>query len=218
MVAKAIPDAWHYATVDEVIDARWTGVDSVLTQLLGEHVSSPDIEEAATLAEKAVRLTDLAGRPMFGANSDLEPPESPHLRLWWAATCLREHRGDGHIAALVNAALDGCEAHVTFCATGAVPRSTLQPNRGWTDEEWDAATGRLRARGLLKKDDTLTEEGRAVRNQVEDDTDRLAEEPWRRLGADSTERLFELMHPIASAVVSSGTIPSINPMGLPASQ
>jgi hypothetical protein len=32
--------------------------------------------------------------------------------LWQAATVLREHRGDGHVAALVVEGLDGCQAHV----------------------------------------------------------------------------------------------------------
>jgi hypothetical protein len=33
-------------------------------------------------------------------------------RLWHAATLLREHRGDGHIAALVIGGIGGTEAHV----------------------------------------------------------------------------------------------------------
>ena len=35
---------------------------------------------------------------------------------------LREHRGDGHVVALVAAGLDGRQALVTMAATGAVPK------------------------------------------------------------------------------------------------
>ncbi len=38
--------------------------------------------------------------------------------LWHAATLLREYRGDGHLAALLDAQLSGIEAIVTHCATG----------------------------------------------------------------------------------------------------
>jgi hypothetical protein len=39
-------------------------------------------------------------------------PEEPVARLWYAATPLREHRGDGHSAALLAHGIGGTEAHV----------------------------------------------------------------------------------------------------------
>ncbi len=55
------------------------------------------------------------------------------LALWHAATVLREHRGDGHVAALVAAGLDGRQALVTMAATGAVPRPcSRRPGDGTT--------------------------------------------------------------------------------------
>lgn len=59
------------------------------------------------------------------------------------ATLLREHRGDGHVAAMVAHGDEGLDGHVLFAATGAVDRSTLQPNRGWTDDEWQHHERRL---------------------------------------------------------------------------
>ncbi|MFY9927456.1 MAG: hypothetical protein WAK82_05590 [Streptosporangiaceae bacterium] len=38
---------------------------------------------------------------------------------------LREHRGDGHIAALQVAGLDPCEALVSFAAIGPAPQVTF---------------------------------------------------------------------------------------------
>ena len=208
------PTPWSFASIDDILEARLEGVHQVLFRILGDRLDGQEIEEAAYLAESAVADTDAAGRPLFAANADLSVPREPHLRLWWALTCLREHRGDGHVAALVNAGLDGCEAHVTLSATGVVARSTLQPNRGWTDEEWSHASDRLRSRGLLDDEERLTTAGRSARDQLERDTDRLASQPWRKLGADRTERLAGLLRPLTKAVVKSGEIPVPNPMGL----
>ena len=38
------------------------------------------------------------GRPLFAANRDVDAPPDPVAALWQAATTLREHRGDGHVA------------------------------------------------------------------------------------------------------------------------
>ena len=64
---------------------------------------------------------------------------------------LREHRGDGHVIANAAAGIDGLEAHVMQAAAGAAPRDWLQRARGWSDEEWDVAAGRLTRRGWLDR-------------------------------------------------------------------
>jgi hypothetical protein len=214
MVTRSVPDAWNFASATRTLDARLEGADMALSRMLRELTQSREVAEAADLAESAVRGTDPCGRPLFAANSDLSVPTEPHLRLWWAVTCLREHRGDGHVAALVHAGVDGCEAHVTLVASGAVARSTLQPNRGWTDEQWAQAVDRLRSRGWLDGTEGPTATGAAAREQLERDTDRMAQEPWRRLGTDRTERLAELLGPLSAAIVSSGVVPVQNPIGL----
>jgi hypothetical protein len=164
--------------------------------------------------EAAVRC-DLPGRPLFAANAALEPPGGPHLRLWHAATMLREHRGDGHVAALVAAGIDGCEAHLTLAASGTVPVSELQPNRGWPDAEWAAARGRLAARGLLDAAGGATREGAEPRRWVEDRTDEAALAPWRAVGEERSQRLLELLDRPVGLVVEGGGVPFPNPMGLP---
>ncbi|MCU1447875.1 MAG: hypothetical protein JWP02_45, partial [Acidimicrobiales bacterium] len=116
MVARALPDAWGFASVTDVLAARLHGADAALRALLGDDVTSDAVKEAATLARTASEAGDRAGRPLFSANADLAWPTEPHLALWQAATLLREHRGDGHVAALTSAGLDGCESHVTLVA------------------------------------------------------------------------------------------------------
>jgi hypothetical protein len=134
--------------------------------------------------------------------------------LWHAATLLREYRGDGHVAALLAEGLDGCEAHLMLVAAGNTPREAIQPHRGWTDEEWDAAQARLIKKGYLDAVGKLTLQGVAARQAVERRTDQLAMPPWEYLGQEKTRRLLELVRPLSEQIVAQGGIPVPNPMGL----
>jgi hypothetical protein len=216
MVARALPDAWALASPEDVIAARLQTADVALRRLIPDHIGTPAEAEAATLAREAVETPALAGRPLFAALRSLPWPDEPHLVLWHACTLLREHRGDGHVASLTAAGLDGCEAHVTLTATGNVPRETLQSNRKWSDEDWAAAEERLKARGWLDAAGNLTDAGRTGRAEVEARTDELAEQPWQVLGAERTERLGELLTPMARAINDAGGVPVPNPVGVPA--
>jgi hypothetical protein len=215
MVARAIPDAWEYATPADVLTARLEATGEALHRLLPDAAGSADVAEAADLAREAAEAAPMAGRPLYGALRSVPWPSEPLPALWHATTLLREHRGDGHVAALTAAGLDGCEAHVSLAALGAVPREVLQQNRKWSDEEWEAAATRLQERGWLNPDGTATEAGIAGRAALEATTDELAAAPWQALGTERTERLQELLVPLARAVVSGEGVPMPNPVGVP---
>jgi hypothetical protein len=214
MVARSIPDAWRFSSPERVLAARYEGADAALRRLLGERIASPEVAEAAALAREATKGCDMAGRPLFAAHAALAWPEEPHLVLWHAATLLREFRGDGHVVALLSEGLDGCEAHLTLVGTGRTSRQMLQTNRGWTDEEWDAAQTRLHERGLLDHEGKLTEKGSALRQTVEDRTDLLALPPWRHLGEEQYTRLLQLVYPLSGRIIEQGGLPVPNPLGL----
>jgi len=213
MVSRALPDAWTFASVTDVLAGRLRGADRALRRLLGDGVHDERVAEAAGLARAAAEAGDRAGRPIYAGNADLPWPAEPHLVLWQAATLLREHRGDGHVIALTAAGVDGCESHVSLVAAGALNRAVLQPNRGWTDEEWEAATARLRDRGWLDEDGSVTEAGRDARHEIERHTDELALGPWQALGEAKAERLAELATPVVQRVVDGGAFPVPNPIG-----
>jgi len=217
MVARALPDAWTFASVTDVLAARLHGVDRALRRLLGDAVHDPALAESAGLARAAAEAGERAGRPIYAANAELPWPAEPHLILWQASTMLREHRGDGHVVALTAAGVDGCESHVSLVAAGALNREVLQPNRGWTDEEWEAAAGRLWDRGWLAEDGTVSEAGRAARHEIERHTDELALGPWQALGDTRSERLAELVTPFTRRIVDNGAFPVPNPIGAPSS-
>ncbi|HEX2911166.1 MAG TPA: hypothetical protein VH186_10190 [Chloroflexia bacterium] len=215
MVARAIPDAWHFSQPHLVLRARTEAADAVLQRLLGEMVDSEELREAASLAREAVNACHPAGRALFASYLALPWPEKPHMVLWHAATLLREYRGDGHVAALLTAGIDGCEAHVVMAASGKVGRETIQPHRGWTDQEWEAARQRLQQRGWLDSDGALNAEGHAAREAIEDQTNRLALAPWQHLGFERTNRLLKLVRPLSGRIIEQGGIPVPNPMGVP---
>jgi len=215
MVERALPDAWRYATPGQVLDARLEAIDAAMRRLLGDAIiESEELRLAAELAHLATADCDVAGRALFAAHRQLPWPDAPHLALFHAATLLREHRGDGHVASLLTAGLDGCEALVTMSASGTVPRAQLQQARGWTDEEWSDATGRLREKGWLDEDDLLTDQGRAGRSEIEHLTDALAAAPWRYLGTESCSQLAALLEPIKERVFDAGGVPVPNPIGI----
>ncbi|MET7653267.1 MULTISPECIES: hypothetical protein [unclassified Streptomyces] len=213
MVARHVEDAWKIAAPEAVLAARVRGIDRLYRKLFGDLVDSPELAEAAALARRAAEAAVTAGRPLAAANAALEWPSEPHLQLWQAATVLREHRGDGHLAALLLAGLDPTEALVSFAAMGAASVERFA-SRGWTHEEWAAASGRLTVRGLLEADGTATGEGRELRRRVEEDTDRLALGPWRALGPEFTERLASLLGDYWVAVLGSGLLPSESTLGI----
>ena len=134
-------------------------------------------------------------------------------RLWQAATLLREHRGDGHFAALAAADIDGCEAVVLRCCLD-LRREDMQPVRGWTDEAWDGALARLAARGWVGAGGALTSAGREAHAAVEDATDQAASRPWARLGPEATAEIAAALTPLARACAAALPYPS--PIGVPA--
>ncbi|MFF3319209.1 hypothetical protein ACFYV5_27400 [Streptomyces sp. NPDC003035] len=214
MAARYVPEIWRTATPAEVLDARLRAVDRAYRSVLGaEAVEGSDIAEAAALARRAAGAAATAGRPLAAANAELPWPEAPHLVLWQAATILREHRGDGHLAALLAAGLDPAESLVSFAAVGAASERTFA-SRGWSGPAWTAARERLAARGLLAADGSATDAGRALRAGVELRTDERAAAPWAALGPGPTARLAELLGGPWLAVIGSGLLPGENTLGI----
>ncbi|MFJ6631908.1 hypothetical protein ACIQMR_10995 [Streptomyces sp. NPDC091376] len=210
LIARHLPAVWETAPPATVLAARLRGVDATLRRLLGDDaVASDEMAEAARLALRAAEACTRHARPLYAAHADLPVPEEPHLAYWHAATLLREHRGDGHLTALLSAGLDPLEALVSHTATGKgmSPRWILA-SRGWRRTDWDAASGRLRERGLLAEDGELTEAGTALRAELEEHTDRLDLAPYEHLGAADVERLTELARGFLMTAAAAGAFPA----------
>jgi hypothetical protein len=209
LVAHMIPRAWTLAAPEKVVAARWDIARASLTRLLGqEAIDSAEFAELAGLLREACDALTPEGRPLYAGHADLGWPGEPLLDLWHAATLLREHRGDGHIAALLHADLNGLEALITYTATGrGFTLAAAKATRGWSDEEWAAESAALVERGLLDHDGSLTPDGEDLRARVEAETDVLGADPWLLLGQERTERVIDLGKGFARLLVAGGAFP-----------
>jgi hypothetical protein len=176
MVERALPAVWDLVSPAEALAARSRGAAAVLAGVV-------DAREAARLADLLAPIVAAhkpAGHALGAANLALPEPDDSHARLWQACTSLREHRGDGHVAALVAVGATGADIVVLRCGMGW-DRAVHQPARGWSDEDWLAATARLVRRELLDADGKATEAGRAVVAEAEEITNQAAAAPWEVL-------------------------------------
>ena len=228
MVRRAVPSCWD--AVDPATVTEWRA--EAAAGALGERCA-PDalgaLRAALPMLRRATAHCAGEGRPMTGANRELWPFVEDALRrrglpeavieigeAWQACTTLREHRGDGHVAALLIHGLSGLEAHLLAAGTLGVPAGVLREARGWTGSQWDTGIARLAGRGLLRTDGVATAAGQALRHQIEAMTDDLAAPPFAALTADETDGLFRSLLGCARQIQESGLYPFPNPMGLPA--
>jgi hypothetical protein len=193
MVARAVPGVWEVTSPEQVQIARLAGATAALQRLLNDRLST--VEVAAELTGRCVRALPLPGRPMAAAQAGLPRPEEPVAALWHDCTVLREHRGDGHLAAVAVAGLVWPEPHLL---QGARVDERQQLYRGWDDETWKAAAERARGLDL---------------DEVEALTDRLAAPAYEVLNQTEREELAVALRPLARA--ASRELPYPNAMGVP---
>lgn len=194
MVARAVPEVWSVAPPETVRQARLSGAVAALRRLVGEeHETS--VADAAELTGRCVRQLHLAGRPMAAAHWAAPRPADPYGALWHDCTVLREHRGDGHLAAVNIAGLVWPEPHLL---QGASVDTRQQEYRGWDDRTWQRAAARV-ADGDLRA--------------VEEMTDRLAAPAYDVLRPSEQHQLRLLLEPLARSAAAQ--LPYPNAMGLP---
>jgi hypothetical protein len=210
LVAQCIPAAWELASPAAVVRARFAAADAALSRLLGPDViASADMTALAGLVREAASACTAEGRPLYAGHADLTWPDVPHLVMWHGLSLLREHRGDGHIAALTASGLSGLEALVTHTATGQgfVPGFAMA-SRGWSRDEWAAATDDLVARGMLEAGGGLAPAGQELRARVEAETDQMAAGPWQHLGDERTEDVIRIGKAMTRAAMAAGAFPA----------
>ncbi len=215
-IAATLPAAWERTDPGAVLAARLSGVDHALRRLWGADADEdPGVRAAADLTWSAAQAANCAGRPLGAANQALPRPERPHLALWQAATTLREHRGDGHIAALTVRRIHPVTAMLLKVGAGESEPEPLRLGRKWATFEWQAGETHARESDLIDGDGRLTATGVALHEAIEADTDSAAAGPWEHLGAEGTAELEQLLLPLAGRVVAAGLLPEPNPIGLP---
>jgi hypothetical protein len=198
-VARHIPRVWELTTPQAALAAREQGCAAALRRILGDLADAPSVTRAADLATKAAYSAPTEGRPLYAALRRLPAPTEPVARLWHAATLLREHRGDGHIAALVTEGIGGTEAHVLHALSEGMPAEKFGRVHHLPEAQLTAVIDGMRSRGLIDPSGWLTDTGRKTKEHIESLTDTLAEPAYDILTPTEQDQLLIDLTPIGSA-------------------
>jgi hypothetical protein len=205
-VARHIPKVWDTTTPEAAHAARQQGCVAALRRILGALVETSDLASAADLLAQASTSAPAEGRVMYAGLRSLPMPAEPVARLWYAANMLREHRGDGHIAALVSEQIGGTEAHVlTALDSGIHPAESFGRIHHLPPARLAEVMDGLRDRGLLDASGHFTAAGRATKDRIESLTDALAEAPYDGLEPAELDRLIALLEPISDTLRATGS-------------
>jgi DNA-binding MarR family transcriptional regulator len=120
------------------------------------------------------------------------------------ATLLREHRGDGHLAALVSAGINGQEAHVLHAVSQGMTPEEYGRLNPLTPAELAAVVDGLRARGLVDASAAFTVAGRETKDRIESVTDALAAPAYDVLEPAEVDQFIADLEPLAARIESVG--------------
>ncbi len=204
-VARHIPRVWDIAAPEEALAAREQGSVAALRRILDDLADAPGLARAAELATKAATSAPTEGRVMYAALRALPVPEEPVARLWHAATLLREHRGDGHIAALVAAGIGGTQAHVLHALFEGIPAGKFGRVHHLPPDRLAAVVDGLHARGLIDASGWLSDAGRKTKERIESVTDDLAAAAYSSLEPSELDQLIADLEPISAALHAAGS-------------
>jgi hypothetical protein len=204
--ARHIPKVWGTTTPEAAYAARERGCVTALRRILAGLAETPGLARAADLLAKASTSAPTEGRIMYAALRTLPMPEEPVARLWHAANMLREHRGDGHVAALVSERIGGTGAHVlSALASGIYPAESFGRIHHLPKTRLVEVMDGLRDRGLLDASGRLTDAGCAIKRRIESLTDALAEAPYDGLEPHELDELIALLEPISARLEATGS-------------
>jgi hypothetical protein len=202
-VARHIPKVWSMTTPEAAIAARQQGCVNALYRILGDLVHTPDFTRAAELLMKAATSAPLEGRPMYSALRTLPLPKEPAARLFHAASLLREHRGDGHIAALMAEGIGGLEAHVLLALDMGISAPTFGRIHHLPSALLSDLIDRMKDRGLVEDEVTFTSAGRQAKDRVEALTDNLALAPYEGLEPAELDELTAALEPLTQKLIAA---------------
>jgi hypothetical protein len=205
--ARHIPSAWETIPPEASVAARERGSAASVRRILGEELAgSPGLERAADLITQAATGAPTEGRVNYAGMRTLPVPSDPVARLWHSATMLREHRGDGHVAALLSERIGGTEAHVLSALEyGIYPAESFGRIHHLPKKRLAAVMAGLRERGLVDTDGRFTDAGRETKERIEALTDELGAAPYDALSPAEFDELLAELEPITATLVAAGS-------------
>jgi hypothetical protein len=191
------------ASPTTTFDDVWHARDAAVLDGLVAHAPAI-LDPLARLGPRlwpVVEQLPMVGRVLAAAHLRMPRPEDPVLSGWHAVNCIREWRGDTHWALVAAAGLTGVEASIVHNAWLGYERDWLATSRGTSPDDLAAAWASLEAKGLVA-DGEVTGQGVALRQHLEDDTDRLTTLPWVLLGAEESARFATDFEPPCEALLA----------------
>ena len=204
MLAAAYEQGRSACSRDDLVAARTESTIESLDDVLGADDVAPIADRLAG-AVTTVATADVAGRPLFAGLAEQPWPEDPHGRLWRACDLLREHRGDGHIAACIAAGLGPVTMNVLTELWVGMPLGSYSATRGWTAEQIAAAAENLRVQDLLQGDG-LSARGRQWRQDLETTTDDMERAVIDAIG-DGFDAIVAQLDEWSARCIAAGAFP-----------
>ena len=183
--------------------AVWEARNEAVVEGLHEHapeIVAPLVDAADDLWAVVGQLPTV-GRPFSAGHRGLPRPVDPLLSGWHAVNQLREWRGDTHWAIVAAQGLSGDEASILHNEWLGYDGDWLSRSRGNSPESIEAAWRSLAAKGLADGV-RATAEGLALRQWIEDETDRRTTLPWELYGFGRTVALAEQLEPPCALLLS----------------
>ena len=181
--------AFELVAANTTFDAVWRARDEAVAEGLAEHASGilAPLSALGPRLWPVVEQLPTVGRVLFAAHLRMPRPDDPVLWGWHAVNCLREWRGDTHWALVAAQGLTGVEVSILHNAWLGYEPDWLPTSRGTGPDELAEGWRGLNQNGLAEGR-TVTREGVALRQYLEDETDRLTTLPWRLLGEEASRR------------------------------
>jgi hypothetical protein len=202
IVFPAVEVGWKATDPETILGARLQGAIAGLRRILGE----ADVRRIVDILHPAMESQSCAGRALYAGLRSLPFPDDPIGQLFRVCDYVREHRGDGHIAAWVAADCDPIEITLLTELLWGLELERYVYTRGWSKDEIGAAIARLEDKGFIR-DRAFTDEGRAYRRAIESATDTAETGVVTALGGDADE-LFGLLEPLQRAVLDAKAYPA----------
>ncbi len=184
-------------------DVLLAAQEEAIAESLGEVLAGADVLPVVHVLRHGLEAADGTARALFSGLRSLAWPKEPTAQLWRACNMLREHRGDGHLAASIAAGLDPVQMNVMTEVWLGGPLGPYTRTRGWSEPRITAATAALEVRGFVANG-AITESGRQFRDDIEAVTDAMQEPIVAAIGSD-LEWVTGQLQEWAAACIASGT-------------
>ncbi len=200
----AVEGGWEKVEPSTVTPARLEGISRAMSRILGAEPPR-EATEAADIVLSALESVTDAGRPLFAAWRNLEIGDDANLKLWRACDLFREHRGASHIAAWLVSGLHPREAVALSRHWWGMESTVYLSFHGWSKDDIDDAEKVLESLGYLAKG-AITDRGVALRDEIEDLTDRMQRDVVEALDANLDE-LADAFRSVGETFIRSGGYP-----------